>query len=68
MTTTIRLPHVMVDPTQLPEGDHWTWTCGTCHTTIQGGRTGLALHTATVNFGGQDRLKLIQNAVQGVNR
>ena len=34
---------------ELPAGDYLTWTCGICHTCIQGGRRGLTLHCRTVH-------------------
>ena len=43
------LPGVMVNPSLLPQGDHWNWGCPECHTAIQGGRVGLALHINVVH-------------------
>ena len=37
------------DPSLLPEGDFWTWGCGRCGATVQGGRAGLDAHVRTVH-------------------
>lgn len=52
------VPPIMLDPSLLPDGEEWMWTCkvplgdgrgGVCNQVTQGGRAGMAAHQATVH-------------------